>query len=426
MPSGAIRTIGARGGSLLATFLLSASAARFLGPELAGAFFLTYTIVALFATVGRLGTDNLALRLMGGDTKSPLTDITRLLVLASVGGIAAFLVGAVVLLLVLGDRLSPAIGLIVATCIFAQALAVVSGTVLRGLGMLASGVFAELGSLPAIATIILASLGLIGPGQVTLSAALLAMTVAAWATMAWAVPLAVLMVRRKLSDQGTAPARAVEFLREHRKRLASMMGTSVLAYGMVWAPVFVLSIVGDLTQVSYYSVALRLANIVALLPTIQISYLAPEFARRFYAHDLTGLNALAGRSAFQVSAITAVPLMILIVFASPIMTIAFGSEFAPAAPIMVILSVGVFLVMLMGQVNQLMLLCGLESTALALSFSGLVIWVTVGTWLSAQSGAVGTAWLGAVVGVSYSAAAAVALKRRQGIRSYARIPSRLR
>lgn len=425
-PSGAVRTIGARGGSILATFLLSAGAARFLGPELAGAFFLIYAIVALFATAGRLGADNLALRLMGGDSRNPRTDIVRLLGLASVGGTAAFIVGAIMIHLVVGDRIGLGMAIIVATCILAQAMAVVAGTVMRGMGMLASGVFAELGSLPAVATVIIVSVGLVAPENVTLSTALVAMTIAAWATMAWSVPLALGMARTKLRDQEEAPSRVGQFLRIHRKRLASMMGTSVLAYGMVWAPVFVLSLGDDLTQVSYYSVAIRLANIVGLLPTIQISYLAPEFARRFYANNLAGLNALAGRSAFQVGAITAAPLVILVAFAAPIMTLVFGAEFAPAAPIMVILSVGVFLVMLLGQVNQLMLLCGLEGTALVLSFSGLAIWATIGTWLTMQTGAVGTAWLGAAVSVSYAATAAFALKRKRGIESYVRIPSRRR
>ncbi|WP_188436231.1 lipopolysaccharide biosynthesis protein [Microbacterium murale] len=287
--------------------------------------------------------------------------------------------------------------------------------------MLASGVFAELGSLPLIATVVIAGAGSILPGGITLNGALGAMTIGAWATAAWSLPLAVTMSRRKLIDQDGSSVPAAEFFRTHRRRLASMMGTSTLAYGMVWAPVFVLSVTADLSQVSYYSVGLRLANIVALLPTIQISYLAPEFARRYYADDVKGLNALAGRSAFLVGAITVVPLLVLVAFATPIMTLLFGVEFAAATPIMVILSIGVFLVMLLGQVNQLMLLCGLEGTALLLTLSGLVMWSTLGMWIGAQTGAVGTAWLGATASVVYSITAAIALQRRSGIESYARI-----
>lgn len=415
-----IRTFGVRGVSLLAAFLLSVTAARILGPERAGVFFLVYTILALLATVGRFGADNLALRLLGGDTKTPRTDAVRLLAIATCMGGIASIVGALVILVFAGDAIGILVSVLVASCIFAQSVAVVSGTILRGLGMLASGVFAELGSLPLIASVTLALLEVVLIGGISLSSALIALTIAAWLTVAWSLPLATAMVRRRLSDaRRPAPVRA--FLALHSRRLLSMMGTSTLAYGMVWAPVFVLSLTAEMTQVSYYSVGLRVANIVALLPTIQISYLAPEFARRFYSGDLKGLNALAGRSAFQVGALTALPLVVLLAFANPIMTLLFGEAYSPASSIMVILSVGVFIVMLLGQVNQLMLICGLESVALALTFSVLVVWATAGVWVAGVAGATGVAWLGAAASVLYAAVSATQLQVRRGIRSFAHI-----
>lgn len=425
LPAGAMRAVGARGVSLLAAFLFSIIIARILGPQSAGAFFLIYTVVALLATVGRFGVDNLALRLLGGDTKTPLADTYRLLFLAAFASTIAFVMAILVICVLATEQVGMPTVVLVSTCVIAQAFTVVAGTVLRGLGRLAAGVFAELGSVPLLSSLLLLAGNAGFASGMSLERSLIAMTIAAWVSAAWSLPLALTVSRRSLTDSADHGGTFMEFVRLHFKRLASMMGTSALAYGLVWAPVFALSLTSDLSQVSFYSIALRVANMVALLPTIQISYLAPEFARRFYTGDLAGLNALAGRSALQVGVVTAVPLLVLIVMAGQIVTFLFGSDFGPAAPLTVILSVAVFLVMLVGQVNQLMLLCGLEVAALMLTFIGVIAWASLGIWLANVGGALAVAWLGGAVSVGYAVAASMLLRRRKGILSYARISSLL-
>lgn len=416
-----IRAVGARAVALLAAFLFSATVARFLGLELAGAFFVTYTVIALLATVGRFGTDNLALRLLGGDSATPRADTIRLILIAAMAGTAASLVGLLIVPFLIGEKVAPLSVVLVASCVVAQALAVLSGTLLRGMGLLAAGVFAELGSLPLVATAAILVGHLILPGGMTLDVSLAAMALGAWTTVAWSLPVAIISARRRLTDAESSNLAHRGFLAAHLKRLASMMGTSTLAYGLAWAPIFALTSTGDLSEVSIYSVALRVANIVAILPTIQISYLAPEFARKFYSGDIESLNLLAGRSALQVSVATAIPLLALVALSEPIVTTIFGEDFAPAAPVVVILSIAVFLVMIVGQVNQLMLLCGLEGVALSLALAGIIVWATFGLWLASVGGATATAWLGAAWSVLYALAASGLLKRRTGIKSYARI-----
>ena len=381
---------------------------------------MVFTGLAMLATLGRFGTDNLALRLLGGDTDSPRSDILQLIVIASIAGAVASIIGYFAIAAYVGQVVSVGVMVLVSSSVFAQALAVVAGTVLRGLGNLAMGVFAELGSLPAIATIVIAGSDVFLPEGIAIDGALSALALAAWITAAWAVPLVVWRTAEQFPDEDhVRPRRGARFFLAHWRKLVPMMGTSLLAYGVVWAPIFVLSATSSAADVSFYSVALRMANMVALLPAIQVSYLAPDFARRFYAGDRAGLNALTARSTVQVVAITAVPVLALVVFAEPIIGLLYGADFHPAAPTLVILSIGVFIVMLCGQVNQLMLLCGLELVSLGLSSLSLMLWATVGVWTSAVHGLLGAAWAGGSISVLYAVMASMFLARMKGIRSYA-------
>ena len=415
-----LSVLGARGISILATFLLATVVARVLGPDQAGVFFLIFTILALFATAGRFGADNLALRIIGGDSRSVRSDVRRLLLIVALASLIAAVLCALLLPIIIDRELDPILLFLVASGVLAQSLAVVAGAIMRGAGKLASGVLAELGLLPALTTLGIVLVWIAQQHAPSLDIALVVFVVASWVTAAWSLPLAVTEVRKTLKDETEPVASLALFLRTHISRLLPMMATSLLAYAMVWAPVFVLSISSSMVEVSYYSVAMRVANIVALLPTIQISYLAPEFVRRFYAGDLTQLNMIAGRSAFQAIVLTGMPLVALIAFAPQIMGLLFGADFVSAAPLMVILCVGVFVAMAGGQVSQLMLLCGLERVSLVLTVLPLLLWATLGLWLSSLHGAAATAWLGAVFAVVFAFTGVIFLITRRGIHSYAR------
>ena len=272
--------------------------------------------------------------------------------------------------------------------------------------------------MPMIATLIIAGSQFLFPETTSLRGALLALVAASWTTTGWALPLTLVLVRKRLTDTVSETPRGTAFIRLHAHRLAPMMGTSLLAYGTVWAPVFILSATSALSEVSYYSIAARLASMIAIIPTIQISYLAPEFARRFYTGDLRGLNSLAGRSTLFVAAATIVPLLILLSLSYQVVHFLFGDSFLAATPIVIILCCASFVVLLFGQVNQLMLLCELEKTALLLTLSAMAAWTTIGIWAGAHSGAVGIAWIAAGINVAYAGSGAFALRQLRGIRSY--------
>ncbi|TFD28001.1 lipopolysaccharide biosynthesis protein [Cryobacterium cryoconiti] len=415
---GAAGAVLARAVSILASFLLTVAVARLLGVEAAGSYFLVFTSLAVVATFGRFGTDNLALKICGGDSKDIFAELGYGVALASLASLVG--VGFVYLAMIVVDyRLpgfSPGLTLGLLSAVLAQAFAVIAGAVLRGRGHLAKGIVAELGSIPVLAMLLLLMLRSIG--ALDLTTALLSLAAASWLTALWAVPTALVsLAGEERSSNGPSIGGFCRYVRSRFRPLASMMGTSLLFLVLTWSPLYALSLMGSLASVSYFTTAARLANLVSLVPALQVAYLAPAFARLFHSGDLTSLNAMSARAVRQAGVLLLFPVSALTIGAVPVITLLYGAEFEPAAAPLAVLAVGSLVMALAGHVNPLMLLCNLESHALALNVLLVALWATGGLWTAGEFGAVGVAWFSATVNTSYAVVAAWLLQSR-GIRSY--------
>lgn len=413
------RAVIARAGSILASFLLTIVAARLLGVDAAGSYFLVFTSLTILATFGRFGTDNLALKICGGDAPNVRAELGHSALIAGVVSVTG--VAAVYAVVSLTNYSLPGFDsswtLAVIAAAIPQAFAVIAGAVLRGRDFMAVGIIAELGSIPILSIALMWIFSAFG--VVDLTGALLSLVVASWLTALWAVLAAIVSVRgepKLLRAHWFTGFR--DFSRRRTRQLAPMMGTSLLFYILTWSPLYALSIMSTLANVSYFTVAARLANVVSLVPTLQVAYLAPAFARLFHQGKLVELNALCGQAVRQAVAFLAIPVLVLAIGAAPIVTLLYGADFAPAAGPLAVLTLGALLVVLVGQVNQLMLLCNLESHALVLNIVLVVLWATAGLWIAAQFGAFGASVFSVAVSAFYALAAAALLKVRRGIRSY--------
>jgi O-antigen/teichoic acid export membrane protein len=406
---GTIRALGARGAAIGAGFLLTVLVARGLPVGDAGGFFLIYTLLAVAATVGRLGTDTLALKLAGDETGSPPA-LRHVWVVALGGSLVSAALLVVGLWLSGVVPLSPLVAAALGAAGVGQALSVLAGAVLRAHGRLVAGILAELGALPALSTVVIFGVWLIVPP--TLDSALLLFSLCSVITAAWAVPLALRVARPAAGDPGTLGA----FLRAHGRSLAAMMAVAVLVFVVAWAPVFVLSIAGRLADIALFTVAARLANLITLVPNVQVSALAPRFAALYRTGDLGGVSRLARASARWATAIVLVPAGLVVVFAEPVIRLAYGDGLRAAAPALAILAVAALVTVALGQVSQLMLLGGLEGRAFWLTSAVVAVWATAGVALAYGAGVTGIAILAAITTVAYFATSALLLARR-GIRS---------
>ena len=416
---GAARAVAARAISILASFLLTIVVARLLGVEAAGSYFLVFTTLAVVATFGRFGTDNLALKICGGNSSNVRLELgysAAIAAIASVVGIVLIFLGVHAAGFSL-PGFDAAWTLAVLAAVIPQVFAVLAGAVLRGRGHLAMGIIAELGSIPVLSIAILWALSLFGTLDVT--AALLSVAVASWLTAMWAVPAAIVVLRGEATPLAASDMGGfLGFVRSRSRQLTSMMGTSLLFYVLTWSPLYALSFMSSLANVSYFTTAARLANLVSLIPSLQVAYLAPSFARFFHRGDLVSLNAMCRRAVRQAGALLLLPVAVLSIGAVPAVSLLYGSEFEPAAGPLAVLAVGALVVALAGQVNQLMLLCDLESQALLLNVLLVFLWATLGLWVAAQFGAIGVAWFSAAINALYAVSAAWLLRARRGIHSY--------
>jgi len=419
----ALQAVVARGASIFASFLLTVAVARLLGATAGGTFFLVFTSLAVLGTLARFGTDNLALVLFGRAGNGLRRDVVRMLGISVAGSALSVAVAAAALMfahqLLPGIALSTA--LIAATAILPQALSVLAGVILRANGRLAIGTLAELGSIPALTiTVLIVEATMAVP---TLAAGVLALSVGSWLTAAWAVPVAVRSLGALPLD-GSAPESSksmADFLRSHFRPMASMMGTSLLFYVLTWAPQFVLAITRGPSDVAFFTVAARLAAFIGLVPSIQVAYLAPAFARLYHRAELSALNDLCNRSAWQAGLAAALPTLIVIAASHPLVSLLYGAGFSDAATPLVLLTVAGFLSVVVGQVNQLMLVCDLEGSALLLNLAWLAAWVTAGLSLSWVGGVVAASGFALGSGVLYAALAARLLAKTRGIYSFMRL-----
>ena len=415
-----VRALVARAFSIFASFVLTLAVARTLPVAATGSFFVVYTLGAVAASFGRFGVDNLAIKLLGspGSHRAELRHSWQVVAVASVLGGAAFGLALTVMRV---QGLGPGGVAWAALTVPPQALAVVAGAILRGRGRLVWGILAELGSIPAFASVAILGAGVVSRPSLDGTVGLFA--IATFLTAAWAVPMAVAATHargRAAPDSTPAASSLREFLRRRGAALSSMMGASLLYYTVAWAPILTLTFVGREADVAWVTVATRLANFVTLVPAIQVSYLAPLFSQAYHTGRLADLNGIARQSSLRALAVVAVPAVVLAVGSPVALRVLYGAGFTGAAPLLSILVVGALVVVGIGQVNTLMLICDLERWALLLSLAVVVAWATVGIWLAKADGAWAVVIFSALGALVYSLAAAVLLARERGVHSYAR------
>ena len=395
-----------RGVAVAGSFLLTLVVARMFGSESAGAFFAVTTLLTLFATFGRFGVDNLSLKMLGGGDNLG----GRLLALLRFSAVISLSLAALLVLFLWLSGFGYAgaswgVLALTVTSVVPLALSVIAGTWLRGLGSIGFGVVAESGSVPLLALTLMLVFN--GGG---LESALLLYALAAWLTALWSIPFAVAKLgglRRLMPLPGIGKL---------MPQLGYMMAMSLLVFGIVWAPVFALTFFGSLATVSLYTIAFRLAGFLQLVPVMQVSYLAPSFARLYQATDLAGLSALGRSSSRNGTLLVLFPALVLLLLAEPLLQLLYGAEYVPAAAALRVLTVMFVLKGALGQVSQLMLLCDLERAATVLSGSVMVLWFACGP-LAATLGAAPIALVSAILSLGNAGVGAYLLHQR-GIRSF--------
>ena len=380
------------------------------------------TILGVATTGARFGTDNAALKICGGGSLAVRRDLFHLVVTVILSStiVAALSLGIALLLRSEQDN-DFTVYLVTASAILPQALVVVLGAVMRGRQLLAVGTMAELGSISILTVLLLAPVAYLG--QATLTSTIGCVAIASWVTLLWSAPVAFRVLAA--SDRGPRDFALVgmrSFYASWGFSLAQITGSSLLIFLVNWFPVLLLSAVGTLSEVSYFTVALRMVGFITLIPAIQTSYLAPQIGRLYQKGQLTELNEMSARAAILALAFSSMPALALILAAEPIVTMFYGGEFSASAVPVAIMAASALSVIFMGPVNAQMFLCGLEKTSLMLNAGLTAAWATLGFFLASEFGLIGAASFQAGASVLIALASVYFLNRWRKINPLARIP----
>ena len=388
-------------------FAMSVAILRSLPASQAGAVVLVYTLLTVAAVLARFGADNLALREVSKapDAAGHLIRNVAILALALSGPASALLMAAV--FLNSADSEAGLVALAAGIGVFPAAMSIIAGAVLRGLGRVASGAFAELGSPLVIAAIGIAALGLTGRASVLSAVAMISFGYLATALWSW---LAVWRLVPGFLARGSNPR---GFVRDFRGSLVAFFSSTLGTFLFAWIPVLALGyFIADKdaanSSVAFYNAAARISQFVVLIPTIQISYLSHQFASLHHQGELAAIDRLS-QSATKVALLVGVPLSAFMVLLPQVPLAIFGG-YSEAATTLRILAVGALLVAAVGPVNGLMMTCGHEKragryTVLLLVVSALLL-PPLTRW-----GAEGVALGSALVSLVYAIACYVTLRK---------------
>jgi O-antigen/teichoic acid export membrane protein len=409
--------VAARGITLLLNAVLAVVLGRIFGAEASGEFFLAFAAVNLAGMIGRLGSDGWAIKVLPSlahDGRSSqfwleLHALRRICLRGSVGvALIAFLGGITLLALFPAADVGPHLMVLSVSIPFACA-AILESAALRSAGRISKGAFAETGLSQGltIVSILVISLVIDAPPiaisiAYTLSAILTAVLARTWTRSA--VPT---------SEEAVGPLSSLGNFRS----MVFIMGSSVLFFLLASSPLFALGIAGSAREVGLYNAAARSSTLISLIPALQTIYLIPRVARAFSSGDIDDVNAQLRRAARQASALALASAVLMLVFSEPITRI-FGDDFAGSQPTLIALVVGQALVVMVGNVNPLMAITGLERTSLHVAIAVVVIGVPLMLVGAALIGALGVALAFTASTLAYSVWSAVLLRSRLGIRCY--------
>lgn len=386
---------------------------RLAGADGAGLYFLALAVGSVGAILGRLGLDNVVVRL--GAVASARDDwptIRRLHRRATLLVAAASCVVAVAVFVgsgVLSRWISPGADLgaglrIMALGIVPQAVLFLQGEMFRALGRVRTAISLQLLAVPAVSLplflVLIPAHGASGAIAANVLAGLAALAVAA---LLW----------RTTTDGGTGPEAGASFavLLRGGFPLLVVAAANLL---MLWTDLFLLGMLGTIDDVGVYGVVSRTALLTTFTVVAVNAVAGPRFALLFERGDLAGLESQARRAGL-VAALLAVPWVTLLVAAPESVLRLFGEGFARGGVALAILAVGQFLNVATGCVGNVLMMTGHEKVLRNVVVVAAVVNVILNWMLIRRFGIVGAAVATSLGLLLKNGAAAVLVHRSLGI-----------
>lgn len=385
-----LKSLLLRGLGPLGGFLLTLLLARVLGAAATGAFYLTMTIMTIFAIIAKFGLDTALQRYAGGAAEqgdwttviSAHRKALRVSLILSCLMATLLLIFSTTLAELLFNNSHKMLIVLAAFSLIPFTWFGIQAAMLKAVGQPAVGGFFEVAGLPVFTVLLVTISSLFMP---------LTLYIVAYCYMGAALINALLctgLLQKHLPKKMPATVVNVKGLYSSCIPLTIV---ELLNYVMLWAPLLILGALVDETAAGLFNVSNRLAVQLALFLMVLASITAPRFAAYYHSANHEKLATLAGRSTRIPTILSLLPAAILLFAAEPVLSL-FGPEFKVASPLLQVLVVGQLVNVVTGPGGYLLAMSGNEHALRNVLFFSLILMLILSFLLIPQFGALGAAW----------------------------------
>ncbi len=151
-----------------------------------------------------------------------------------------------------------------------------------------------------------------------------------------------------------------------------MMLSSLMLFLLNWTAVFMLGAMVSEQEVGIYNLAYKLASLAMLVIISMNIVLAPKIAELYKTNNLKELHSVIKKSTHLVIILTA-PIVLFLVFFSSFVLGVFGSNFVQGKTALIIISIGVMLNVLTGNVDQILNMTSHQNTLKNITIFGFIL-----------------------------------------------------
>lgn len=415
MAGGAVVALLVRGFGASVTFLFNVVAARALGADGTGIFFLAFGVTSIATVAARLGLDQVVLKLVAVHASDNHWALVRAVNLTALR--ACILISTVLSVGVLMTAEYVATGLMdkpdlveplrwMALAIIPTALLNLQGQSLKGLKKIGRSMAIQGLLVPTLALLMLLPLATFaGVTGVVWAHTAATFIVAFLAWLSWRIELA------KISEKEVASLGFDALWRSSRHLfLVSLINKGVTP----WFPLFYLGVWASSDEVGVFATAVRIAFMVSFVLTAVNNVVAPNFAELYSKGNFAVLGRAARLSALGITLATLPVFFTLIFFGDWVMSL-FGGEFARGGCVLAILVFGQMINTACGSVGVLLNMSGNEKTNLYITVISVLLLLVLAIALVPAFGMYGAAVATSVALISFNVLAVFQVRKKLSI-----------
>lgn len=353
-------------------FFLNIVLARELGAEWCGIYFLAISICLAGGTVGRLGFENITLRLVAsktnkgqwGEVLSINDKIALITFLVSTAlGLTLFKSAPWISQVVFGKPELAATLKIMSLSIPPATVVAIYSQMLRGIKKIALFTLIS-GICVPLFTIVFFVLSSFKTIEILTVSYFISTVIAALAgIVCWNFFVPANVVKKRSNDPIAQGA-------------SNFYLIAVIELITTWAATYVLGAYGTSEELGFFGIANRTATIISFVLISMNSISAPVFAQLYSENNIKKLESVAQKSVL-IMLVFSSPLLILFIFFPSLVMSIFGSDFSNAASLLCIIAVGQVVNIATGSVSYILMMTGhereLRNIVIFVSFSNLIL-----------------------------------------------------